>query len=114
MVAEEFWGGACELAGAVQKESVAIWVWVPRGRGMFERQHIFCGRVEAAPKFHVCRSSGVHYDYLELQDAELHDAITAQIATTLPASGSSTTTALLLAMCGPLLAASSGLVAMAF
>ena len=29
MVAEEFWGGACELAGAVQKESVAIWVWVP-------------------------------------------------------------------------------------
>ena len=43
-VSTEFWGGSPEIAGTVEKEAVAIWLWVPCGGDMFERQHIFCGR----------------------------------------------------------------------
>ena len=75
----EFWGGSCELVASARKEEASIWLWAPRGGGMYERQHIFRAKVETAPKYHVCRSHGVHYDYLEFKEEDLDAAIATQI-----------------------------------
>ena len=71
--AKRGWGGAIEIMGFTVEQLFDVWVWVPcsgkRGR-LYRRTSCFdvpSGRSRG--RIDVCRSAGVHYDYIELDDS---------------------------------------------
>ena len=72
------YAGAPELAAAVLKERVSIWVWAPLGGGLFERRVTF----DAPPRkgrVHLCRYDWKHYEHLSFAAGDLDAAIARQI-----------------------------------
>jgi hypothetical protein len=68
------WGGAPEIASMATKEKVNIWVWEPSvgaPLGHFQRHHIFEGG-DGPVRIDVCRVNRSHYEYLEINEAELN------------------------------------------
>ena len=70
--AKRGWGGALEIMGFAHWQRFDVWVWVPcsgkRGR-LYRRTACFEAPAnECRGRIDVCRSAGVHYDYVELED----------------------------------------------
>ena len=63
------WDGVIEIIVATRMFQVAVAVWVPLERCRFRRTALFEPDGAAKATIHVCRTGGVHYDYLELAGA---------------------------------------------
>ena len=66
------WGGAIEIIGFVLQKHVNVWVWVPVGGGRYRRTSCFdFPGGDAIGRIDVCRTGGVHYDALDLDESDI-------------------------------------------
>jgi hypothetical protein len=60
------WGGVVEIIGTAFTFQLTVEVWVPTGKAQYTRTAVFEPDGTSLGVLTLCRTDGVHYDYLEL------------------------------------------------
>ena len=60
------WGGVVEIIGTAFTFQLTVEVWIPTGKAQYTRTAVFEPDGTSLGVVTLCRTDGVHYDYLEL------------------------------------------------